>query len=152
MTDVILRGSKNIMKAIKEGAAEVSKANGINTMSIPTPTPQGGAAYSLQRMQNPSTDMTPIKEMFANTMPQAPEKVDVYSQRKFDFEKSMSSRLIESLETLSTSKEYFNALQSMITLYASGNLTEGVMKKITEDDLSEIKGILNEFKSVLDSF
>lgn len=152
MADIIIRGSKNIMNAIKEGAAEVSKANGINTMQNQAPIPQGGAAYSIQKMQQANVDTGDIKEMFGNTF-STPVKENVSSTlKRFDFEKSMNSRLIESIETLSTSKEYFNALQALITLYASGNLTEGVMKKITNEDLMELKGILNEFKSVLDSF
>lgn len=142
------RGSLELLKAIQSGAKKVSVSNGISLPETKTPevSLQGGAAYSLQKLQQPSSQ--PLTTPSVNPIVEAP----LQGVKRFDFEKSLNSRVIESIETLSSSKEYFNALQSLITLYAIGSLTEGVMRKITNEDLNELKGILNEFKSILDSF
>lgn len=137
MSGIMMRGNPALMKTIQERAAAVSKANGINTQQvIPNVPPQGGAAFSIQNQQKVHESSAPSLKGKGN----------------FDFEKSVQSRIIESLEVLSSSKEYFNALQSLITLYAMGNLTEGVLQKLSHEDLNELRGILSEFKSQLDSF
>ena len=141
---MVVRGSESLLKAIQSGAKKVSESNGISKpqeVQIPENI-QGGAAYSVQRQQ------AGVKSSLVNNSVLEAPKIN----KRFDFEKSVNSRIIESIETLSVSKEYFNALQSMFTLYALGSLTEGVMRKITNEDLNELKGILNDFKSILDSF
>lgn len=144
MSDIIMRGNPNLMKTIQESAAKVSKANGINTQTVlPSVPPQGGAAFSIQKSK---------KVLDSVNIPESSNMSSTLLHRGFDFEKSLKLHLLEAIEVLPSSKEYFNAVQSLITLYALGDLTEGVMRKLSREDLNEIKGIINEFKSLLDSF
>ena len=70
----------------------------------------------------------------------------------YNFEHMLYDRLTESIESVGETKEYFNATSSLFTLYALGKLNENVMDSISREDIREIKGIIREFKSIIDSY
>lgn len=130
--DIIQRGNPNILKSIQQKAKQVSESSGISqSMSVTNPIkpsyPEAGAYVSIQKK-----NQVPVTESFP--------------------EKRLVDRLMESVETLSSTKEYFNAVSSLFTLYAMGKLTEGVIDTISREDLREIKGIIREFKGTIDSY
>lgn len=136
----IQRGNTDIMKSIQRKAKQVSEARGISSaqthnvaqnISLDSVMHEAGAFASMNRRNNPVH--TPVSN--------APIH-----------EKKLMDRLLESVETLESTKEYFNAVSSLFTLYAMGSLTEGVMGSISESDMREIKGIVREFKSMIDSY
>jgi hypothetical protein len=141
---VIQRGNPSILKSIQAQAKKVSQANGLSSTSISTPQPvsipEAGAFASMQK-RNASVGMP------QQTIPKPVQRITEASP-----EKRLKDRLLESVETLGATKEYFNATSSLLTLYAMGALTEGVMDSISREDLREIKGIVREFKNTLDSY
>lgn len=135
----IQRGNTDIMKSIQKKAKQVSEARGfsstpsnVSTAYVEKVAYEAGAFASMNRRN--SVHNTPVAHSIS-----IPEKMLV-------------NRLLESVETLSSTKEYFNATSSLFTLYATGSLTDGIMESISKSDLKEIKGIVKEFKSMLDSY
>lgn len=133
---MLQRGNPNLLKSIQSSAKKVSESKGISSsMNISTDIPikpnipEAGAYISLQKSKASS-----VNRVIANP------------------EKRLKDRLLESVEMLGTTGEYFNATSSLLSLYAMGELTEGVMKTLTVEDLNEIKGIVKEFKNILDSY
>lgn len=130
------RGGKDLLKSIQMKAKQVSESSGMSErMSLTStpkvsPMPDTGAYASIKKMN--STSVTPIQES--------------------GYEKKLKDRLLESVETLGVTKEYFNATSSLFTLYTMGALTESVMDSLSMEDIREIKGIIREFKSVIDSY
>lgn len=136
---MVQRGNPNLLKSIQKSAKKVSESRGVSSgMKINTPTPQSipeaGAFASIQKM-NSTHNMN--KRVYVT---------------EGGNEKRLKDRLLESVEMLGTTGEYFNATSSLLSLYAMGELTEGVMRTISREDLNEIKGIIREFKSMLDSY
>ena len=130
------------MKSIQNKAKQVSESNGLASGSGKMLTPslnvnvqEGGAYASMMKKQQ-------IQE----------EPVRGIPSGKGNTEKRLKERLLESVETLSYNKEYYNAISSLLALYSMGALTEGVLNTIDREDLREIKGIIREFKDILESF
>lgn len=140
--EIIQRGNPSLMKSIQMGAKKVSESKGIsgNILAEKQPInpqiPEAGAFASMQRMKN------------ANTV----RENSISKNENISSEKRLYERLTESVETLPMTKEYFNATSSLFTLYTMGKLTEGLMDSLSREDLREIKGIIREFKSVIDSY
>jgi hypothetical protein len=165
-------GNTNILKQIQEASKQVSHEMGLDkSMQIFKEQPKVdesklGAAASmgfnnkvgipdntqqiLQEMVNSGVKQTPQRQVSESPVSSTP--VQSVGSIKFDFTRSYVDRLIDNVEMLSTTKEYFNTLQSMLSLYALGYLDESVLDKLTREDLKEIKGIVREFKSILDEY
>lgn len=141
------RGNSALMKKLQQGAKSISVNNPVvQNLSFDKPAmpshqvliPETGAASTIKNMglnvpvshMNPT--VKPITENFS--------------------EKMFLNHLLESVSTLGSTKEYFNAINSMFTLYAMGQLTEGVLDSLSRGDLREIKGIVKEFSNILDSY
>lgn len=150
--DVIQRGNPGIMRSIQQKAKKISESNGnasIGEPSVPSPAKpavyesQGGAYASMQRRQ--ALDAVSTEPVMKR--PQITERSvsSVGSVKLLD-------RLMESVETLPYNKEYFNATSSLFTLYSMGELTEGVLRGLSREDLKEIRGIIREFKETLEAY
>lgn len=146
--DVIQRGNPGIMRSIQQKAKQISESNGMASVGSianakpPEMAPQGGAYATMMKAKEsstpssaPSRDRISVNERISSPNP----------------DRRLMDRLLESVETLSYSKEYFNATSSLLTLYAMGKLTEGVLNTLSREDLREIKGIIREFKETLDN-
>lgn len=144
------------MKAIQQEAKKISESNGIAQPMIQQPkVVEGGAAASISRMNLPNNVQTQMNEMFGSVQQQSvtPSVSSVGSGNiKFDFTKSALERLIDSIELSTVTKEYVNTTQSLFSLYALGYLDESILDKLSREDIKEIKGILREFKSIIDSY
>ena len=142
------RGNPNLLKELQAGAQKVSEQKGIRQVEKKSPIQEGGAFNSIQRQ---------LQEQMGKFAPTSSISVSIPSQRPVQLSEGylggkLLERLNESVETLGTTKEYFNATQSLFTLYTLGKLNEGLMNTISREDLREIKGIVREFKSVIDSY
>ena len=145
--EIIQRGNPNILKSIQKSAKKVSESNGLSNTSIvdprsispiPVSIPEGGAFASMQKLKQTNE----VQRSSNNRM-------NIFENVA---EKRLKERLLESVETLGATKEYFNAASSLFTLYAMGELTEGVMSSLDKEDLCEIRGIIKEFKNAIDSY
>lgn len=158
-------GNTNILKEIREASKKVSEEIGLSeSMRIFPEQPKIdesklGAAASIQKMNIPQEQQQMLQGMFGSLREPVQEsnvqsvpQVKGSGQVKFDFIKSASERLIDNIDMLGATKEYFNALQSLLSLYALGYLDDTVLDKISREDLKEIKGILREFKSIIDEY
>jgi hypothetical protein len=153
--EIVQRGNPSIMSKIRESAKAVSESKGLDKPLYQNATQMSRSAQSL-----PSN----ISEMFGSSNSvdsnlssrRVSIKDDVIkstnSTKKIDYESSMITRVLTSLDTLSDTKEYFNAIQDLLALYVSGNLDDKVLSRISLEDLSEIKSILREFKYIIDSY
>ena len=142
------RGNPNLLKSIQQGAKKVSEANGISSSgnrSVQrenyTPVPLNEEQISRQI----SSYMSPVPVTMNNAI-QKPVRENGY-----DFQRILFDRLTESVQTVGETKEYFNAVNSLFTLYALGKLDEGVLNQINREDLREIRGIIREFKGIIDT-
>lgn len=68
------------------------------------------------------------------------------------YKKTLYVIMLETIKTLKDTKEYYNATNALFTLFMLGKLNEGLMQSIDTDDLEEIRGIVKEFKFILDSY
>jgi len=150
------RGGTGLLESIQRGAKRISDHNPLidslqfdKPMSSqpdkpvsPSQVIEGGAAYTIRNMGARSAP--PVSRSLQSSKPSL--IIENYSEKAF------LNHLLESVSTLGSTKEYFNALNSLFTLYAMGNLTEGVLDSISRGDLREIKGILKDFSSLLESY
>lgn len=165
-------GNTNILKEIQQASKQVSQDLGISeAVRIFPEQPKVdesklGAAASLglnkPQVQPLSHD---IADMFSY-MPTQGQRNTTQSNEsttmlgftgnsgtvKFDLTKSALNRLIDDIDTLKDTKEYFNALQSLLSLYALGYLDSGILDRMSREDLKELRGIVREFKSILDEY
>lgn len=116
-----------------------SKPVPVTPIQQTTMIPEGGAAASLRRAAIPQTSSQ-------SNSNQTSQILESYSEQAF------VNHLLESVSTLGSTKEYFNAINSLFTLYAMNKLTEGVLDSLSRGDLREIKEIVKEFSSLLDSY
>lgn len=165
-------GNTNILKQIQEASKQVSQQTGMDkAMQLFPEQPKVdesklGAAASmgfnkvgipdntqqiLQEMINSGASSRPTQSQVVESSVSSTPVQSVGSM-KFDFTRSYMDRLIDNIELLSSTKEYFNALQSLLSLYALGYLDDNVLDKLSREDLKEIKGIVREFKSILDEY
>ena len=143
--EIIQRGSPGLLRSIQQGAKNVSKANGISKEDSKPIIKEGGAYNSIMNrlpLNNSQVSMPSI----------GPAKRSVGIKESGSSEKRLKERLLESVETLSYNKEYFNAVSSLFTLYSMDALTEGVLNSLGREDLREIKGIIGEFAKTLEKF
>lgn len=154
MQGIIQRGTPNLLKSIQQSAKKVSESKGISeSMSlngnVRPSTPEAGAYASIQKMNIPETGAFASMQRVNATPVPGPSNV---VPRRMNESKLLKDRLFESVETLGTTGEYFNAASSLLTLYALGELTEGVLNTMSREDLNEVRGIIREFKGILDSY
>lgn len=149
------RGNPDLLKSIQRSAKAVSESRGIAKKEVPVP--EGGAFNSLKRTQESVADKinNQINSFMGNMGVQSSSTVNNPSQirvikenQQFDY----INRLYESVYTLHDTKEYFNAISSLFSLYAMGKLDESVFSNMSREDMREIKGIVREFKSILDVY
>lgn len=160
MNGIIQRGNPSIMKAIQQEAKTISESNGIAQPVIKPQVVEGGAAASIKRMNMPSNIQNQMNEMFGSNAQVAPGMsvgnvsvaTNTSGNLKFDFTKSALERLLDSVELSTVTKEYVNTTQALFSLYALGYLDDTVLDKLSREDINEIKGIVREFKSILDSY
>ena len=164
-------GNTNILKEIREASKKISVETGLaESMRIFPEQPKIdesklGAAASLglnKKASIPQEQQDMLQIMFGSSRSgsvnessnerQVSGQVGSSGSIKFDFTKSSIDRLVDNIEMLNTTKEYFNALQSMLSLYALGYLDNNVLDKLSREDLKELKGILREFKSIIDEY
>lgn len=139
------RGTPGLLKALREGAKEVTDHNnlGVNrNVNIPETSTQGGAFYS---MRGSYTGDRTVKESQTSGY-----KTPIKENKSFNV--SLLSRLYESVQTVHETKEYYNAVSSLLTLYAIGKLDESAFDNMTREDIREIKGIIRDFKSTIDMY
>lgn len=127
--------SKDLFNTLQQKPKSVPVTSTQQTTMIP----EGGAAASLRR-----ATISQIGPQ--SNLKQAPPILESYSEQMF------INYLLESVSTLGSTKEYFNAINSLFTLYAMDKLTEGVLDSLSRGDLREIKEIVKEFSSLLDSY
>ena len=144
---LIQRGNPNIMKSIQKGAKAISESNGL-----------AKPMFSQTSQKDTSPLPNNINEMFGNVNSNlvsndisVQKPVQKVSESNIDYESSMITRVLNTLDTLSDTKEYFNAIQDLMALYVSGKLNDRILARISDEDLNEIKGILNEFKDIIDN-
>lgn len=150
------RGNPDLLKSIQKSAKAVSESRGIAKKE--TPIPEGGAFNSLKRTQDAVADkissqvnsfMGNMNLQSSNPTPNSTPSIRVIQENvPFDY----MSKVYESIYTLSDTKEYFNAISSMFSLYAMGKLDESVFSNLSREDMREIKGIVRDFKSILDVY
>lgn len=150
------RGNPDLLKSIQMGAKSVSESRGISKKEVPVP--EGGAFNSLKRTQESVANKisSQVNSFMGNMNVQgnsptvsSPSNTGIIQENiKFDY----MSKLYESIYTLHDTREYFNAISSMFSLYAMGKLDESVLSNLSREDMREIKGIVREFKSILDVY
>ena len=159
-----MRGSPDLLKSIQKGAKSVSESRGISS-PVEERIPEGGAYNSIRRTQEALSEKinSQVTHTFGNIAPVGQNNTAgfvAYSDTNRVVNKPVSdnvgfnylTRLYDSLYTLSDTKEYFNAVSSLFSLYAMGKLDDGVFSHMSRDDIREIKGIVREFKSMLDVY
>lgn len=157
--EIIQRGIPSIMKSIAQKSKQVSESKGvvapIKSKINVQPTLEGGAYASMMKRKSNVANTKVIvgvdKPLYSKGSDTSftQQSAQVFSNESV-LEKTLMSRLMESVETLEYNKEYSNAVSSLFTLYSMDKLTESVLSSITEEDLSEIKAIVREFSNILD--
>lgn len=140
--NIVQRGNPNILKSIQESSKAVSERLGYSGMSV--------FSDVRQRPQYPTTSPPPrnVTEHFMSE-PMRTQNTPSHNTRPFNFEKRALSQIYESIESLPTTREFFNAAQSLFTLYAMDSLTPEVLRQISPQDLHEIKSVVHEFERSL---
>ena len=154
--NVVNRGNTNLLKAIQQGAKQVSMKNGIAEQSLVDDSlVKSRVEEAFGSIPNSTeTHSMSNQSIFTNTMTRIDPRVSVNNPKisSNDFKDTLVFKLQKSIETLAETGEYYNAVDSLFTLYTMGALTDGVVDSITRRDLKEIKAIVNEFKDTVDSF
>lgn len=147
--EIINRGGTNILKAIQQGAKEVSKRNGIADMHlVDDSTVQSKVEEAFGSIPN-SSHTSGGQEVFTNY--NSVDKVSSNIAKNVSFEDKLVLKLQKCIEALADTGEYYNAVDALFTLYTMDSLTDGVVDSITRRDLKEIKSIVSEFKEMVDS-
>ena len=148
--NIVQRGNPNIMSQIQKGAKAVSESKGLSKPLYDTTPPKKDTSVlpnNINEMFGGSVNSDMVSNSITITKP-VNYKV---SENKIDYESSMITRVLNTLDTLSDTKEYFNAIQDLMALYVSGKLDDRILSRISDEDMNEIKGILREFKYIIDS-
>ena len=158
--NIIQRGNPSIMSKIQKSAKAISESNGLATPMYQQN--QNGIRRDTSPLPNNINEMFGAGNSAVDsnlvsgrvTIMDNAGPVQQKSQRSsnIDYESSMITRVLNTLDTLSDTKEYFNAIQDLLALYVSGNLNDKILSRISSEDLSEIKSILREFKYIIDSY
>ena len=152
--NVIDRGNKSLLEALQKGAKKISESNGIaHTKLIDdgkveeavANIPMQGGAYN--SIHNPFVSGEHVKKQVSIV-----DDVVINKNAQIDIKGKLEDKLQKSISTLGETGEYYNAVDALFTLFTVGKLTESLMESISSKDLKEIKAIINEFKSAIDSF
>ena len=149
--NIIQRGNPGILKKIQEEAKKVSVANGINK-ETPKQTVMEGGAYNSIRKQFSSnfTNNVSVKEP---VIPPQPTPVNTFNGKvSYNFDKNYFGRLEDSIHTVGATKEYYNAVQALFSLYSVDKLSDNTLGSLNVEDLNEIKGIVRDFLNLLNSY
>lgn len=146
------RGNPNLLKSIQQSAKKVSESNGISVVNNSNQVVERRTANPVplneeEIMKQVGNYMSPTQQTYNTPTMRQPVRENV----GYDFQKALLDRLTESVQTVGDTKEYFNAVSSLFTLYAMGKLNEGVLNHISREDLREIRGIIREFKGIIDT-
>ena len=150
--DIIMianRGNPLLLKSLQASAKQVSKQNGISNLNV-----IGESKIQVKPINNAQLDYNSTgayASMMKKSNTVSSESI-IKETSSYNFEHMLYDRLTESIESVGETKEYFNATSSLFTLYALGKLNENVMDSISREDIREIKGIIREFKSIIDSY
>lgn len=144
--NIIQRGNPGILKKIQEEAKKVSVANGINK-ETPKQTVMEGGAYNSIRKQFSSnfTNNVSVKEPVIQPTP-------VNKVVNYNFDKNYFGRLEDSIHTVGATKEYYNAVQALFSLYSVDKLSDNTLGSLNVEDLNEIRGIVRDFLNLLNSY
>ena len=146
--NIIQRGNPGILKKIQEEAKKVSVANGINKETPKQPVIEGGAYNSIKRQFSSNfTNNVSVKEPVIPPQPTPINKVVNYN-----FDKNYFGRLEDSIHTVGATKEYYNAIQALFSLYSVDKLSDNTLGSLNVEDLNEIKGIVRDFLNLLNSY
>ena len=146
--NIIQRGNPGILKKIQEEAKKVSVANGINKETPKQPVIEGGAYNSIKRQFSSNfTNNVSVKEPVIPPQPTPINKVVNYN-----FDKNYFGRLEDSIHTVGATKEYYNAIQALFSLYSVDKLSDNTLGSLSVEDLNEIKGIVRDFLNLLNSY
>ena len=156
-------GNLNLLKSIQQASKQVTEQMGMSeAMRIFPEQPKVdesklGAAASLglnQKASIPVQQQQRLNEMFGSVDSNlvSGNTSVISGTTKFDFMKSASQRLMDSIDNLEYTKEYVSAIQAMFSLYAMGNLDDTVLDRVSRSDMREIKGILKEFNDILSNY
>ena len=143
------RGNPLLLKSLQASAKQVSKQNGISNLNV-----IGESKIQVKPINNTQLDYNSTgayASMMKKNNTVSSESI-IKETSSYNFEHMLYDRLTESIESVGETKEYFNATSSLFTLYALGKLNENVMDSISREDIREIKGIIREFKSIIDSY
>ena len=156
-------GNTDLLKSLQQESKKISEQIGLTkSMQIFPDVPKVdesklGAAASLglnQKVNIPAQQQAKLNEMFGGTNSNLVSGTTnvVSGGIKFDFVKSASQRLMDSIDTLESTKEYVSAIQAMLSLYAMGDLDDTVLDRVSRSDMREIKSILKEFNDILNNY
>ena len=146
--NIVQRGNPSILKKIQEEAKKVSISNGINRES-PKPVIREGGAYNSIRSQY-QPNFTNNYTVLSNDTVKKDEKP--VSNVEYTFNIDYFKSIEDSIHTLNFTKEYYNAIQALFTLYSVDKLSDNVLRSLREEDLNEIKSIVKEFMNLLNSY
>ena len=149
--NLIQRGNPNIMKNIQKGAKALSESNGLAQPMFSQPAQKDTTPLPSNISEMFGSGVRANANFVSNDVSVA-KPVQQIRESKIDYESSMMQRVLNTIDTLSDTKEYFNAIQDLMALYVSGNLNDAVLSRISNEDMREIKAILREFKSIIDSY
>lgn len=144
--NIIQRGNPGILKKIQEEAKKVSVANGINKETPKQPVMEGGAYNSIKRQFSSNfTNNVSVKEPVIQPTP-------VNKVVNYNFDKNYFGRLEDSIHTVGATKEYYNAVQALFSLYSVDKLSDNTLGSLNVEDLNEIRGIVRDFLNLLNSY
>lgn len=133
-----------ILKAIQQKSHQISESTG----GVVKPIPTYGDTSNVQSVPQPKPvnkeQMNNIQQVFGSSFTNASSTINQSGNIHFDFTKSQLERLMDSIESLSVTKEYVNAIQSILTLYAIGSLDDDIVEKISDEDAKEIRDVLKD--------
>lgn len=146
--NIVQRGNPGILKKIQEEAKKVSISNGINKES-PKPVIREGGAYNSIRSQY-QPNFTNNYTVLSNDTVKKDEKP--VSSVEYTFNIDYFKSIEDSIHTLNFTKEYYNAVHALFTLYSVDKLSDNVLRSLRDEDLNEIKSIVKEFMNLLNSY
>ncbi len=151
--NIIQRGNPGILKKIQEEAKKVSVANGINKETPKQPVIEGGAYNSIRKQFSSNfTNSVSVKDDVIYPK-YNPAPVSTFNSKvSYNFDKDYFGRLEDSIHTVGATKEYYNAVQALFSLYSVDKLSDNTLGSLNLEDLNEIRGIVRDFLNLLNSY
>ena len=140
------RGNPSLLKAIQQGAKNVSHQNGLDKPLIGENTSNQQVVFTNQAVNSALQSAG-----FTNTpypVSSAPVK-QASNNSSYDYSVRFRDKLIKDIDTLEQTKAYYPAIDSLFTLYAMNELDASIVDTIKYEDLKEIKSIIKEFLQTL---